>query len=100
MHARAARLAVRAISAESAVASDPESSEAAEEARLRSGAGDIYGIPRREWLALQSPSRYLGNEWGAVHKPWSSASVRFTLAYPEVNSLRAASGAPMRAARA
>lgn len=30
------------------------------------------------------PARYLGNELGAVHKPWDSASVRWALTYPEV----------------
>ncbi|GLC42030.1 hypothetical protein PLESTB_001060800 [Pleodorina starrii] len=44
----------------------------------------IYGIPRSEWLQLQGPSRYLGNEVGAVHKPWDSAQVRFCLTYPEI----------------
>ncbi|KAG2437314.1 hypothetical protein HXX76_005971 [Chlamydomonas incerta] len=44
----------------------------------------IYGIPRDEWLQLQGPSRYLGNEVGAVHKPWQDAGVRFCLTYPEI----------------
>ncbi|NJP10062.1 MAG: TIGR03960 family B12-binding radical SAM protein, partial [Leptolyngbyaceae cyanobacterium RU_5_1] len=30
------------------------------------------------------PARYLGNELGAVHKPWESAVVRWALTYPEV----------------
>ena len=30
------------------------------------------------------PARYLGNELGAVHKPWESAAVRWVLTYPEV----------------
>lgn len=30
------------------------------------------------------PARYLGNELGAVHKPWESARVRWVLTYPEV----------------
>jgi len=30
------------------------------------------------------PARYLGNERGAVHKPWDSATVRWVLTYPEV----------------
>lgn len=79
-------LAVRAIAVDPPGVMSPGSSELAEETRLASGAGDIYGIPRRDWLVLQSPARYLGNEWGAMHKAWSSASVRFTLAYPEVTS--------------
>jgi hypothetical protein len=35
-------------------------------------------------LRLQGPVRYMGNEFGAVHKPWDSASVRFSLTYPEI----------------
>jgi radical SAM family uncharacterized protein/radical SAM-linked protein len=30
------------------------------------------------------PARYLGNELGAVHKPWHAATVRWVLTYPEV----------------
>lgn len=26
----------------------------------------------------------LGNEFGAVHKPWDSAEIRFALTYPEI----------------
>jgi radical SAM family uncharacterized protein/radical SAM-linked protein len=33
---------------------------------------------------INRPARYLGNELGAVHKPWSSAVVRWVLTYPEV----------------
>jgi radical SAM superfamily enzyme YgiQ (UPF0313 family) len=33
---------------------------------------------------LIKPARYLGNELGAVHKPWESAEVRWVLTYPEV----------------
>jgi radical SAM family uncharacterized protein/radical SAM-linked protein len=33
---------------------------------------------------IQQPARYLGNEFGAVHKPWHSAIVRWVLTYPEV----------------
>eukprot|EP00898_Chlorokybus_atmophyticus_P001515 jgi/Chlat1/2364/Chrsp17S02639 len=42
------------------------------------------GIPKKEWVKLMKPARYLGNELGAIHKPWDSASVRFCLTYPEV----------------
>ncbi len=35
-------------------------------------------------LASQSPARYLGNEFGAVHKPWEQAEIRFALTYPEI----------------
>ncbi|MBD1821147.1 TIGR03960 family B12-binding radical SAM protein [Cyanobacteria bacterium FACHB-DQ100] len=30
------------------------------------------------------PARYLGNELGAVHKPWDEATVRWVLTYPEI----------------
>lgn len=30
------------------------------------------------------PARYLGNELGAVHKPWDTAKVRWVLTYPEI----------------
>jgi radical SAM family uncharacterized protein/radical SAM-linked protein len=33
---------------------------------------------------LLKPARYLGNELGAVHKPWTDAEVRWVLTYPEV----------------
>ncbi|MEY2856157.1 MAG: hypothetical protein RLZZ74_466, partial [Cyanobacteriota bacterium] len=33
---------------------------------------------------IAKPARYLGNELGAVHKPWTDASVRWVLTYPEV----------------
>lgn len=33
---------------------------------------------------INRPARYLGNELGAVHKDWQSASVRWVLTYPEV----------------
>ncbi|MBE9137196.1 TIGR03960 family B12-binding radical SAM protein [Nodosilinea sp. LEGE 07088] len=33
---------------------------------------------------IAKPARYLGNELGAVHKPWSQATVRWVLTYPEV----------------
>jgi len=33
---------------------------------------------------ILQPARYLGNELGAVHKPWESAVVRWVLTYPEV----------------
>lgn len=33
---------------------------------------------------IQQPARYLGNELGAVHKPWETATVRWVLTYPEV----------------
>ncbi|AFY36938.1 Protein of unknown function DUF2344 [[Leptolyngbya] sp. PCC 7376] len=30
------------------------------------------------------PARYLGNELGAVHKPWDKAVIRWVLTYPEI----------------
>ncbi|GAB4526704.1 MAG: TIGR03960 family B12-binding radical SAM protein [Pleurocapsa sp.] len=33
---------------------------------------------------LVKPARYLGNELGAKHKPWSTTQVRWVLTYPEV----------------
>ncbi|MDF0554676.1 TIGR03960 family B12-binding radical SAM protein [Kamptonema sp. UHCC 0994] len=33
---------------------------------------------------IKQPARYLGNELGAVHKPWDTATVRWVLTYPEV----------------
>jgi hypothetical protein len=33
---------------------------------------------------ILKPARYLGNELGAVHKPWGSATVRWALTYPEI----------------
>lgn len=33
---------------------------------------------------INRPARYLGNELGAVHKPWDGASIRWVLTYPEI----------------
>ena len=33
---------------------------------------------------INKPARYLGNELGAVHKPWAETAVRWVLTYPEV----------------
>jgi radical SAM family uncharacterized protein/radical SAM-linked protein len=33
---------------------------------------------------INGPARYLGNELGAVHKPWETAQVRWVLTYPEI----------------
>jgi radical SAM family uncharacterized protein/radical SAM-linked protein len=38
---------------------------------------------------IHKPARYLGNELGAVHKDWDSATVRWVLTYPEVYELGA-----------
>lgn len=33
---------------------------------------------------IMRPARYLGNELGAVHKPWESATVHWALTYPDL----------------
>ena len=33
---------------------------------------------------INKPARYLGNEFGAFHKPWDSTQVHWVLTYPEV----------------
>jgi radical SAM family uncharacterized protein/radical SAM-linked protein len=33
---------------------------------------------------ISRPARYLGNELGAIHKPWEAATVRWVLTYPEI----------------
>jgi radical SAM family uncharacterized protein/radical SAM-linked protein len=33
---------------------------------------------------ILKPARYLGNEFGATHKPWDAATVRWVLTYPEI----------------
>ena len=65
----------------------PAEMEALEEERLRLEQGDIYGISRAEWVKLNQPARYLGNEFGSVHKPWDDAEIRFALTYPEEYSV-------------
>ena len=49
----------------------PELAEFLQHQALQGGTGDIYGIPRAEWLQLTYPVRYMGNEFGAVHKPFA-----------------------------
>lgn len=44
-------------------------------------AASIYSLLNSE---IARPARYLGNELGAVHKPWDTAQVRWVLTYPEV----------------
>lgn len=38
---------------------------------------------------INKPARYLGNELGAKHKPWSNSQVRWVLTYPEIYELGA-----------
>mgnify|MGYP001800432394 FL=1 len=33
---------------------------------------------------ISRPARYLGNERGAVRKPWTTADIRWVLTYPEI----------------
>jgi radical SAM family uncharacterized protein/radical SAM-linked protein len=33
---------------------------------------------------ISRPARYLGNELGAVHKPWQDAEIHWVLTYPEI----------------
>lgn len=33
------------------------------------------------------PGQYLGNEWGAIRRPWESAEVRLALAFPDLYEL-------------
>jgi hypothetical protein len=33
---------------------------------------------------ILKPARYLGNEFGAVRKPWDNVIVRWSLTYPEI----------------
>jgi len=41
-------------------------------------------IPFDVLRTLSKPGRYLGNERGAVRKPWGSCEVKMCLAYPEI----------------
>lgn len=43
-------------------------------------------VPVEQLLTSEilKPARYLGNEFGAVHKSWDNAIVRWSLTYPEV----------------
>lgn len=65
-------------------AASPQELETRAELALAAGADSIYGIPRQEWLRLDKPARYMGNELGSVHKPWADADIRFALTYPEI----------------
>ncbi|MBU6429433.1 MAG: B12-binding domain-containing radical SAM protein, partial [Cyanobacteria bacterium REEB65] len=35
-------------------------------------------------LRVEKPARYLGNEWGAIHKDWDRTPVRWALAFPDL----------------
>ena len=46
----------------------------------------LAGFTKREWSAIQSPARYLGNEIGAMcdEDKFTKAELRMAMAYPEV----------------
>lgn len=44
-------------------------------------------IPFHALRKVIKPGQYLGNEFGAVRKPWDQADVRFCLAYPDLYSI-------------
>lgn len=48
--------------------------------------GKIVAIAVEQLITtdINKPARYLGNELGAIHKPWDEAEVRWVLTYPEV----------------
>lgn len=44
-------------------------------------------IPFQTLRKIEKPGQYLGNEFGAQHKQWDSAKVKFCLAYPDLYSI-------------
>lgn len=44
-------------------------------------------LPFQTLRNINKPGQYLGNEFGARHKPWDEATVRFCLAYPDLYSI-------------
>ena len=52
---------------------------------------DRTPLPIYPPFRLSKPSRYLGNEYGAARKPWTSARLRFALSFPEVYEVGASS---------
>ena len=44
-------------------------------------------IPFIELKKIAKPGQYLGNEFGAIRKPWQSVKVRLCLAYPDLYSI-------------
>ncbi|MEO0355157.1 MAG: TIGR03960 family B12-binding radical SAM protein [Cyanobacteria bacterium P01_A01_bin.3] len=44
----------------------------------------VIDIDRLIDTDIMRPARYLGNEFGAVHRDWNSATVRWVLTYPEL----------------
>eukprot|EP00177_Eucheuma_denticulatum_P006403 GFKZ01011686.1.p1 GENE.GFKZ01011686.1~~GFKZ01011686.1.p1 ORF type:complete len:994 (-),score=120.20 GFKZ01011686.1:747-3728(-) len=44
-------------------------------------------VPYEALRTVSKAGQYLGNEFGAVRKPWNSVEVRFCLAYPDLYSI-------------
>jgi radical SAM family uncharacterized protein/radical SAM-linked protein len=44
----------------------------------------VVAVERLLTSEILYPARYLGNELGAIHKPWTEATIRWVLSYPEV----------------
>lgn len=44
----------------------------------------VVAVERLLTPEINRPARYLGNELGAIHKPWDDAVVRWVLTYPEL----------------
>lgn len=44
-------------------------------------------IPFKTLRTINKTGQYLGNEFGAVRKPWDSVDIRFCLAYPDLYSI-------------
>lgn len=44
-------------------------------------------VPFHEIRNISKPGQYLGNEFGAIRKPWDSVKLRFCLAYPDLYSI-------------
>lgn len=55
-----------------------------EDRLLASVARHVGGVPMAEVQRVQRPARYLGNEFGSVHKGWDAADARLCLTYPEI----------------
>lgn len=44
-------------------------------------------IPFQALRTISKPGQYLGNEFGAIRKPWDDVKVHFCLAYPDLYSI-------------
>ncbi|HEY9765829.1 MAG TPA: TIGR03936 family radical SAM-associated protein, partial [Chroococcales cyanobacterium] len=45
---------------------------------------NIRQIIEKDLVSLNRPARYLGNEWGAIHKEWTPDSLAIALAFPDL----------------